>query len=161
MGEAEDLTHGLASANHRTQPQGLFQASKFLFQLSIFPAQPLSFLGLFQNQHHLVGLKGFGDKIISPQLHRLYGRVNGAECRHHDNGRPVISGGGCLEKSNTIHFRHPDVTEDKIIFLLCQLFQSSLAVSDRSGKVALTGQQGRQHVAHVLLIINDQNLLFF
>ncbi len=122
----------------------------------VIALEPVALLGLLNDQAHFFVFEGFGNEIVGPQLHGLDGQIDGAVGGHHDHAHLAEVFAGRAEKSHAVHFGHLDVAQHKIEGFFPQPGQCLFAVPGRFHGIARPLEHAGQHVAHVLLIVDNQ-----
>jgi len=67
-----------------------------------------------------------------------------------------MAGPAFPEKGDTVHVRHPDITEDEIEVLPGNPGQGIPTINGSYYGIAMTTHHGLQHVTHILLVIDDK-----
>ena len=88
--------------------------SQPLFQIFVFPLQPVVF-GRPGNGHlQLIEIQRFGQIIVCPFLQRLDGCLHRSISRHDDQGNGRIDLLDLFECFNARHVHHPDIHQNQI-----------------------------------------------
>ena len=107
--------------------------------------------------HDLLDLEGLEHVVVGAALHRLDGRLDGAEAGHDHRQHLVVRAADGLEQLQAAHARHLEVGDHDVVAAPRQLHQRALAVRHRVHQVAFERQEVAQDLADRPLVVDHQD----
>jgi len=129
-------------------------------QLLVLAAQARGLHGSLDDQQQAVGLEGFLDEVIGPELDGLDRRLDIAMPADHDDGQARMFALYDLEGLQTVKRAalKPDVEDDHCRPAGTDRFQRTVAIGRFPGLVAFVLENARDEKADIRLIVDDQNV---
>ena len=157
----EDTLHESTAMHNGSNTLGPPTASHIFLELDILLVKMQALLRLAHSQEDFIGTKRLGNIVVSSLLHTFNRRIDTAIGTHHDHRTAKLLLLLFFKKSQPVHFRHTDITEDQAVMSGFQTIKTLTTTECFGNHIAITLQNHSQHMPHRRFIIDYQNLTLF
>jgi hypothetical protein len=128
-----------------------------LLEDAVLARQPRALDGVAQHAGHFVVLERLGDVVEGAALHRRQRRLDRREGGHHHDGQVLVHRPELAEHGQAVDARHHDVDDDGVERVGAGQLEPLHAVDGQADVVAFTLEQCLEHLAHHLLVVDDED----
>jgi hypothetical protein len=105
-------------------------------------------------------IDGFGDEVVRPHADRADRRLQAPLPGDDNDGHVRTRAEDSLAQVEAAHLRHAEIGEDNVEVLLSDQLECALGVRRRRDLEAVSTERQLEHIAGLLLIVDDQDVTF-